>query len=116
MSQEQRTVQEQRGLRFSFDAPVEILLESRNERTHARVAELSFRGCYLKTSTPLKQHQRLRVKITHAGESFEALAQVIYLRADGVGVLFGNVEPHFRNILQGWILSALDDQAEEEPS
>ncbi len=116
MSQEQRTVQEQRGLRFSFDAAAEILLESRHERTHARVKALSFRGCYLETSASLKESQRLRVKITHADQVFESLAEVIYLRPGGAGILFGNIEPHFRNVLQGWILSALDMQAESERS
>jgi len=112
MSQEQRTVQERRGLRFPFDASAEVLLESKHERISARVTELSFRGCCLETSTPLKEHQRLRVKIFHDDQFFESVAEVIYLRPDGVGVLFGNMEAHFRNVLQGWILRALDCQAE----
>lgn len=116
MSQDQHTAQEQRGLRFSFDAPAEILLESRHERTRARVRALSFRGCYLETSAALKESQRLRVKITHENQVFEALAEVIYLRPGGAGILFGSVEPHFRNVLQGWILSALDIQTEAESS
>jgi len=113
MSQEQRVVQEQRGLRFPFDAPAEVLLESRHEKVAARVKELSFRGCYLETSaSSLKEHQRLRVRIHHSDKFFESLGEVIYLRPGGAGVLFGNMEPHFRNVLQGWILNALDQQAE----
>jgi len=114
MSQQQRTVQERRGLRFLFDAAAEVLLESQQKRLHARVTELSFRGCYLETSVSLKQRQRLRVKIFHADQFFESLAEVMYLRPGGAGVLFGNMEPHFRNVLQRWILAALDQQAESE--
>ena len=116
MRQGQRGIQEQRGLRFSFEAPAEVSLESKHEKTPARVTELSFRGCYLETSLPLKEHQRLRVRIFHSDKFFESLAEVIYLRPGGAGVLFGNVEPHFRNVLQGWILSALDHQAESAGS
>ena len=116
MSNEQHAVQERRGLRFPFDASAEVLLESKHERIPARVMELSFRGCYLETSVSLKQHQRLRVKIFRGDQLFESVAEVIYLRPDGVGVLFGNMDPHFRNVLQGWILSALDSQAEAEES
>lgn|SRR5215470_4581985 len=116
MNQEQRVVQEQRGLRFPFDASAEVLLESKHERIPARVTELSFRGCYLQTSVSLKQRQRVRVKIFHADRFFESLAEVIYLRPDGAGVMFGNMEAHFRNVLQGWILQALDRQAEAEES
>ena len=112
MSQEQRAVQEQRGLRFAFEAAAEVLVESKHERLPARVTELSFRGCYLETSLSLKERQRLRVKIFHADQVFESLAEVLYLRPGGAGVLFGNMEPHFRNVLQGWVLAALDEQAE----
>lgn len=114
MSQEQRAVQERRGLRFPFDATAEILLESKHEKLPAHVTELSFRGCYLETSVSLKELQRVRVKIFHSDQFFESLAEVMYVRPGGVGVLFGNMEPHFRNVLQGWILSALDQQAESE--
>ena len=116
MSQGQRVVQEQRGLRVHFDAAAEVLLESKHERIPARVTELSFRGCYLETSVSLKEHQRVRVKIFHGDQFFESLAEVIYLRPEGVGVMFGNMEAHFRNVLQGWILQALDNQTEAEGS
>jgi hypothetical protein len=111
MSQEQRNLREQRGLRFPFDASAEVLLEGRTEKIPSRVTELSFRGCFLETSVALKTHRRVRVKIFHSGQLFEALAEVIYARPTGVGVVFGNVDPHFRKVLQAWILSALDNQA-----
>jgi len=47
------------------------------------------------TSLTLKEHQRLRLRIFHSDKFFESLAEVIYLRPGGAGVLFGNVEPHF---------------------
>ena len=81
----------------------------------ARVTELSFRGCYLEMPTALKEKQRLQVKIFHSSETFESSAEVIYVRPGGAGVMFGVMEPRFRNVLQDWILTELDHQGDQEP-
>lgn len=111
MNQEQRALEQQRGLRFPFNADAKILPQSSPEQIPARVTELSLRGCFLETSAALKEQQRVRVKIFHSDKHFEALADVIYVKSAGVGLVFGDMEPHFRNLLQAWILSALDHQA-----
>jgi hypothetical protein len=49
-------------------------------------------------------------KIFYAEEYFEALAEVLYVSPSGVGLVFGDVKPHFRSVLQAWILAALDNQ------
>jgi hypothetical protein len=54
------------------------------------------------------------VKIFHSDEFFEAPAEVIYVRPTGVGLVFGNMEPPFRKVLQAWILTALDVQAKSK--
>lgn len=111
MSQ-QREVQEQRGLRFPFDAGAEVLLDGPADRISARVTQLSFRGCYLEISSALKEKQRVRLKIFHSDEYFETQAEVMYVKPAGAGLLFGHMEPHFRKVLQSWILKALDKQVE----
>jgi hypothetical protein len=116
MTAQQRDTQERRGLRFPFEASAEVLLDGRTDRNPARVTELSFRGCFLEISTPFKEQQRLRVKIFHEGKYFEASAEVLYVRPNGVGVVFGNVEPHFRKIIQAWILTALDNHSKSQDS
>lgn len=78
------------------------------------MAELSFRGCFLEISTALQEKQRLRVKIFHSDDFFESSAEVIYVQPSGVGLLFGNMEPPFRKVLQTWILAALDTQAKSK--
>jgi hypothetical protein len=116
MKEQQRAVQDRRGLRFSFEADAELVLESPPQKIPVRVTELSFRGCFLESSISLKEKQRMRVKIYHADQYFESLAEVMYTRPNGVGLLFGNMEPHFRGVLQNWILTALDSQAKSEHS
>jgi PilZ domain len=100
--------QDRRGLRFSFSASAEFSLEDSAESLRARVTELSLRGCFLEISGRFAERQRLQVKIFNANDLFEAPAEVIYLRKSGLAVLFGDMNPHFRQVLQKWILAALD--------
>jgi len=104
-------LQDRRGLRFSFEAAAEIVPETPPEPVPARVTELSFRGCFLETTARLAERQRVRVRIFHPGESFEAMAHVKYVRPGGVGLLFEDMETHYRTVLQTWILAALDKEA-----
>jgi hypothetical protein len=101
---------EPRGLRFPFSAGAEVILEGSREAIPARATELSLRGCFLEIPTPFNEKQRVQVKILHANEYFEVAAEVIYVRPEGVGLLFGDMKPHFRGVLQAWILAALDNQ------
>lgn len=107
---------DQRGLRFNFSAEAEVRVGDSATSFPGRVTELSFRGCFLEISGSFSEHQRLRVKIFHSSEYFETLADVIYVRPSGVGMLFAETNPHFRSILQKWILNALDHQTDEVPA
>ena len=114
MNQNQTELQDRRGLRFPFSADAEVVLESAPGTLPARVTELSFLGCYLEISAALTEQQRVHVKIFHSEEYFEALGTVLYVRPAGVGVVFADVKPHFRTVLQRWILRALDQQAKSK--
>jgi PilZ domain len=106
--------QEQRGLRFPFNAPAEVTLENSTEKIPARVLELSLQGCFLEVSSLRGETQRLNIKIWHSDEIFEASAKILYVRATGVGLIFLDVKPNSRRLLQAWILAALDDQVKLE--
>ena len=101
-------LQDRRGLRYSFNAAAEILLDHAPEPAPARVTELSFRGCFVETSAALQQGQPLRIKFSHSGEHFEASAHVLYVRPNGAGLAFTEIPPQFRTVLQDWILAAMD--------
>jgi|GEM_PF-809683 hypothetical protein len=114
MSHHPHDVEDRRGLRFPFDGEAEIFLETPRRKLSARVTELSFRGCFVQVSSTFKPRQRLRLKIRQADESLEASGEVMYVRRDGVAVLFDELEQQALNVLQDWILNALDVQAEAE--
>jgi hypothetical protein len=105
---------EQRGLRFPFSAAPEVLVESSGTGIPARVTELSLRGCLLEVFGSFAQEQQLFLKMFHSDEYFEAPTRVIYVTPSGVGVLFNEVNPHFRDVLQKWILAALVSQGESK--
>jgi hypothetical protein len=107
---------DQRGLRFSFEARAEVVAQGSTEKQPARVMELSLRGCFLEISALPKETHRLRVMIWHGDQFFEAGAEVLYVRATGVGVVFNDMKPHCRGVLQNWILAALDNQVKLEHS
>lgn len=116
MSHDPHDFEDRRGLRFPFDAEAEIVLENSLRKVLARVSELSFRGCFLQISSGFQVHQRMRLKIWHAEECLESSGRVIYVRPDGAAVLFDELEPQALNVLQDWILNALDLEAEAERS
>ncbi len=104
-----------RGLRFSFNADAEIAPESSPKATlPARVTELSLQGCFLETSASLELQRQVLLKIHDAGESFEAEAVILYARPSGLGLIFREVKPRYRDVLQNWILKALDRQLEAQ--
>ena len=107
---------DQRGLRFNFSAEAEIRVGDLPTGLPGRVRELSFRGCYVEISGSFSEQQRVRVKMFHASEFFESQADVIYVRPEGIGLVFAETNPHFRSVLQKWILSALDHQTEQVPA
>ena len=104
--------QEHRGLRFAFSAGAEIAPKSSPSAfVPARVTELSLRGCFLETSASFEMQRPVLLKIHDSGEYFEAEASVLYVKPSGVGLVFGEIKPHFRAVLQKWVLAALDNQS-----
>ncbi len=67
------------------EAPLHPFIASAEEtdlasgaRLSARVSELSLKGCYLDTLNPFPKGTRIRLVIFYGGETFTALATVIY--------------------------------------
>jgi hypothetical protein len=109
--------QEHRGLRFAFSASAEIAPESSPTAfVSGRVTELSLRGCFLETSASFELQRPVLLKIFHSGEYFEAPASVLYVKPSGLGLVFREVKPHFRAVLQKWVLAALDKQPGTRPT
>jgi hypothetical protein len=105
---------ERRGLRFAFSADAEIAAHNSASFVPAHVTELSLQGCFVETSASFEVRFPVLLKIYNAGEYFEGEATVLYIKPSGMGLLFHKVRPHFRTVLQKWILTALDHQLEAQ--
>jgi len=104
-----------RGLRFSFDANAEIAPETSPRATlPGRVTELSLMGCFLETSASFELKSAVLLKIYEDRETFETEAIVLYSRPSGVGLVFRGIKPRYRDVLQNWILKALDRQLQAQ--
>jgi hypothetical protein len=103
--------QEHRGLRFAFNADAEIAPEdSPAEFVPARVTELSLHGCFVETRASFELQRPVLLKVHQPGEDFEASASVLYIKSSGMGLVFREVRANFREVLQKWVLTALDNQ------
>ena len=104
--------EKRRGLRFPFSAAAEVALESSpSAGVAARVAEISQHGCYVDISAPFGAQTPVLLKIFNSGEYFEAKATGIYVKpALGMGLEFREVKPHFRDILQKWVVATMHNQ------
>jgi len=64
----------------------------RGARLRARTADLSRTGCYIDALNPVPQGSRIRLRITHHDEVFEAIGFVVYVSLGlGMGVAFMKV-------------------------
>jgi hypothetical protein len=75
---------------------------------NALVADLCIHGCYLTMLEPFGKGASLLVKIRTNREFFQCSAKVAHSTPGiGMGVEFDRVSPPFQDVLQGWLLSAL---------
>ena len=71
-------------------------------------------GCFLETSASFDLKSGVLLKIYEDRESFETAAIVLYTRPSGLGLVFRGIKPRYRDVLQNWILEALDRQLQAQ--
>jgi hypothetical protein len=102
--------QARRTTRYPFSAPAEIIVEDSGAKQLCRVKELSLFGCYIDTPVPLNPKTPVLLKIYGVHDYFEAAANVIYTHpALGMGIGFRGIKPAFAQVLQKWLLKAMQD-------
>jgi hypothetical protein len=90
--------------RYSFVARAEIVADTSDVRVAAGVSELSLNGCYLDMANPFPLSTQIAIKISSANEVFQSKGRIIYLHPGiGAGVIFLDVAPKSRAILDGWL-------------
>jgi hypothetical protein len=100
-----------RARRYPFHAGIELTDLESETQTKAQTSDLSLFGCRVDTLKPLPAETKVRIKISHRSENFEALGKVVYTRQnEGMGIHFTNIEPHFQLVLDKWVAERRDPQ------
>ena len=90
--------------RYPMVLAADIVELPRGARLLARTADISRTGCYVDTLNPIPQGSKVRVRITHHQEIFEALGAVVYSSPLlGMGIAFSEVSLEQMGRLQGWL-------------
>jgi len=86
--------------RFAFIAEAEVV----GVKDRARVSELSARGCYIDSISPLPKGTRVAVRIRYGCSTCEFSGTVLYTHAGfGMGVSFGELTGEQRSTLDVWL-------------
>jgi hypothetical protein len=100
-----------RARRYPFHASIELTDLESETQTKAQTSDLSLFGCRVDTLKPLPAATRVRIKISHRSENFEALGRVVYSRQnEGMGIHFASIEPNDQLVLDKWIAERRDSR------
>ncbi len=102
------TEQDRRSnLRVPLVAYAEITEDGSAVCIPVRVSDISNEGCYVDMRAPLAKEALVRIKVVTAADAFEAEATVAYSDPHlGMGLVFRNVSPRDRRVLQKWLWEA----------
>jgi hypothetical protein len=89
--------------RYNFAAVVEITDEKSGNRTNSNVSDISQRGCFVETDSPLSLGTETTLRISKGTDAFEARARVVHSGTNGMGLLFTAVAPEQLRILEKWL-------------
>jgi hypothetical protein len=97
-------VERPRARRYSFIASTELTDLQAETQTKELTSDLSLFGCHVGTLKPFTLGTKVRIKIFHKGEHFEALGIVANARPNlGIGIVFTRIVLKDQLILDKWI-------------
>jgi hypothetical protein len=98
-----KPAQRHRALRKPFVAAIVITDVASERQMSSHTSDLSVHGCFVPTPTPLNPGVKVRITIVHAGAKVVAFGDVIYARAEGMGIAFTKIEPSDQAVLERWM-------------
>jgi hypothetical protein len=93
-----------RATRYSFAADIAVTDVKSEKHVLARTTDLSLFGCFAKTTTPFPRGTTVRLRVSRGAEQITAFGKIAYSLADeGMGIVFGKIEPSDQAILEQWL-------------
>ena len=110
VEQEQKRTPVRRARRYPFTAHIVVTDLESEAHLEEVTRDLSLFGCGVATTNSLPVGARVRLRMTHRGSHFTAIAKVVYVRPyREMGIAFTKIEDTDQAILEKWI-SELRDQ------
>lgn len=102
MTQKEQEQERRRVSRGRMSAAVE-LLDSEERPTSARIIDLNILGCRVYVGYTLPKGTRVKVRITHKDEVFEAIGEVVWSGMNATGIAFKEYTAEHEEILDKWM-------------
>ena len=100
-------MERRRAIRYDFGAIAEVVDVASLGELICVTRDLSLRGCFVKTETPLPQGTGVRIRIASAGAEFCAVGNVTSnITHEGMGIEFVRIEPTHQAVIEEWLSSA----------
>lgn len=101
------TVERRSAPRRPLVLAAEVVELPRGAQLSARTSDVSRTGCYVDTLNPIPCGSRVRIRITHEEENFEAIGRIVYVSYGlGMGVAFTEVMAEQQQRLDRWLCAA----------
>lgn len=88
--------------RERMSAAVE-LLDSEDRPTSARIIDLNILGCRVYVGYTMPKGTKVKVRITHKDEVFEAIGEIIWSGVNATGISFKEYSAEHEEILDKWM-------------
>ena len=102
MAEKDKEPDRRRVFRGRMSAAVE-LLDSEDRPTSARIIDLNILGCRVYVGYTLPKGTRVKVRITHKDEVFEAAGEVVWSGMNATGIAFKEYTAENEEILDRWL-------------
>jgi len=104
------TVERRNSPRYPMLLAAQVLELPRGAKLTAHTSDISRTSCYLDTLNPSPVGTKLRIRLTHHEELFEAVGTVVYTSASlGMGVAFTEITPEEMLKLERWLANSEDE-------
>jgi Ribonuclease G/E len=98
------TVERRSAPRYPMVLAAQVLELPRGAKLSARSSDISRTGCYIDTLNPSSVGTKVRLRLTHNDEVFEATGTVVYTSASlGMGITFTEIAPEELARLDRWL-------------
>ena len=92
-------------VRYPFSVAAEVLELKTGARLRGVTSDLSLRGCFVRTTSLLEAHARVRLTLARKKQKVEILATIRRAAQTGMGLEFLDIDPVSNAILLSWMES-----------